>query len=71
MIGALSGRWGTIYQTAEGKSQIDVRYEQDIVWLTQRQMSEVFDATPENVLMHLKSIYKDKKWMKWQLLSSF
>ena len=51
----------TIYQTADGKPQIDVRFEQDTVWLTQRQMSEVFDTTPENVLMHLKNIYKDKE----------
>lgn len=51
----------TIYQTAEGKSQIDVRFEQETVWLTQRQMSEVFDTTPENVLMHLKNIYKDNE----------
>jgi prophage maintenance system killer protein len=51
----------TIYQTAEGQSQIDVCFEQDTVWLTQRQMSEVFDTTPENVLMHLKNIYKDKE----------
>ncbi|MFP4351052.1 MAG: RhuM family protein, partial [Desulfococcaceae bacterium] len=38
---------------------VDVRFETDTVWLTQRHMSEVFDTTPENVLMHLKNIYKD------------
>ena len=48
-----------IYQTADGKTQIDVRFEQDSVWLTQRQMSEVFDTTPENILMHLKNIFRD------------
>ncbi|MFW3616901.1 RhuM family protein [Billgrantia antri] len=31
--------------------------ERDTVWLTQRQMGEVFDTTPENVLMHLKNVY--------------
>ena len=48
-----------IYQTADGQTQIDVRFEQDSVWLTQRQMSEVFDTTPENILMHLKNIFRD------------
>jgi hypothetical protein len=48
-----------IYQTADGKTQIDVRFEQDSVWLTQRQMGEVFDTTPENILMHLKNIFRD------------
>jgi prophage maintenance system killer protein len=48
-----------IYQTADGQTQIDVRFEQESVWLTQRQMSEVFDTTSENVLMHLKNIFRD------------
>ncbi|SDT84304.1 virulence RhuM family protein [Desulfobacula phenolica] len=38
--------------------RVDVWFEQETVWLTQRQMGEVFDTTPENVLMHLKNIYK-------------
>jgi len=48
-----------IYQTDDGQTQIDVRFEQESVWLTQRQMSEVFDTTPENILMHLKNIFRD------------
>jgi len=31
--------------------------EQETVWLTQRQMAELFETTPENVLMHLKNIF--------------
>ena len=50
-----------IYQTADGKTHLDVRLEQNSVWLTQRQMSEVFDTTPENILMHLKNIFKDNE----------
>jgi prophage maintenance system killer protein len=50
-----------IYQTADGQTQIDVRFERDSVWLTQRQMSEVFDTTPENILMHLKNIFRDEE----------
>ncbi|OED41003.1 hypothetical protein ACH42_15105 [Endozoicomonas sp. (ex Bugula neritina AB1)] len=48
-----------IYQTADGQAQVDVRFDGDTVWLTQRQMSEVFGTTVENILMHLKNIYKD------------
>lgn len=33
--------------------------EGETVWLTQRQMGELFDTTPENVLMHLKNIFVD------------
>jgi prophage maintenance system killer protein len=56
---AMAGNKIQIYQAADGKTQIDVRFEQDSVWLTQRQMSEVFDTTPENILMHLKNIFRD------------
>jgi prophage maintenance system killer protein len=50
-----------IFQTADGSTQIAVRFEQESVWLTQRQMSEVFDTTSENILMHLKNIFQDSE----------
>ncbi len=48
-----------IYETEDHR--IDVRLEQETVWLTQRQMAELFDTTPENVLMHLKNIFQDNE----------
>lgn len=48
-----------IFQVADGSTQIEVRFEQESVWLTQRQMGEVFDTTPENILMHLKNVFRD------------
>ena len=48
-----------LYEAPDGKVQVDVRLEQDTVWLTQRQMSEIFETTPENVLMHLKNVFGD------------
>lgn len=50
-----------IYEDAD--KTVDVRLDegQDTVWLTQRQMSEVFETTPENVLMHLKNIYNNEE----------
>ncbi len=45
-----------IYQTESGA--IEVQLEQDTLWLTQAQMGDVFDTTPENVLKHLKNTYK-------------
>ena len=50
-----------IFQSDDGRAEVKVRLEQDTVWLTQRQMSELFVTTPENVLMHLKNIYKDQE----------
>jgi prophage maintenance system killer protein len=39
--------------------QVEVRLEGDTVWLTQRQMGELFGTTAENVLMHLKNVFRD------------
>jgi hypothetical protein len=60
-----------IYQSADGKTHLDVRLEQDSVWLTQRQMSEVFDTTPENILMHLKNIFKDNELQESAITKDF
>ena len=48
-----------IYQSADGSIATEVKLQDETVWLTQRQMGELFDSTPENVLMHLKNIYQD------------
>ncbi|WP_297186094.1 RhuM family protein [uncultured Porticoccus sp.] len=40
---------------------VEVRLESETLWLTQKQMGELFATTPENVLMHLKNIYKDNE----------
>lgn len=48
-----------IYETGQGATDVTVRMEGETVWLTQRQMGELFDTTPENVLMHLKNIFAD------------
>lgn len=48
-----------IYETREGATGVTVRTDGETAWLTQRQMGELFDTTPENVLMHLKNIFAD------------
>jgi hypothetical protein len=48
-----------LYEVPGGGVQLDVRLEQETVWLTQRQMATLFKTTPENVLMHLKNVYED------------
>lgn len=48
-----------IYQSDDGQVQLDIRLEQDTVWLTQLQMGNLFATTPENVLMHLKNIFSE------------
>mgnify|MGYP000020557970 FL=1 len=48
-----------IYQSEDGQTRLDVRFLDETVWLTQALMAELFSTTPENVLMHLKNIYRE------------
>ena len=48
-----------IYQTEDGQTQIDVRLENDTVWLTQAQMAELFQKTPQNITMHIRNAFKE------------
>lgn len=47
-----------IYQTKDKQTQVEVRFEEDTVWLTQRQMADLFQTTPQNITIHLKNVYK-------------
>ena len=48
-----------IYQTEDGQTQIDVRMENDTVWLTQAQMVELFQTTKQNISLHIGNVYKE------------
>lgn len=48
-----------IYQTADGRTKIDVRLQDETVWLTQKAMAELFQTTIPNINMHLKSIFEE------------
>lgn len=48
-----------LYTTEDGRSQIRLRAEQQTVWLTQLEMAELFDATKQNISLHLKNILQD------------
>jgi prophage maintenance system killer protein len=48
-----------IYKTERGETQIDVRLEQDSVWLSQAQMVELFDRDLRTINEHIQNIYKE------------
>ena len=48
-----------LYTTDDGKSQIQLRADLGTVWLTQLEMAELFDATKQNISLHLKNIFDD------------
>jgi len=48
-----------IYQTEDGQTQIDVRLENETVWLTQAQMVELFQTTKQNISLHVGNVFKE------------
>lgn len=46
-----------LYQTEDGLSEIQLRAEDGTVWLSQAEIAELFQTTPQNVTQHIKSIY--------------
>ena len=47
-----------IYQTEDGQTQVDVRMENETVWLTQAQMAELFQTDRTSIVRHINNIYK-------------
>ena len=48
-----------IYTTDDGQVRIEVRLEDENVWLTQNAMAELFDTTRNNITMHIKNIFTE------------
>ena len=50
-----------IYTTDDGQVEIEVRLEDENVWLTQNSMAELFDTTKQNISLHIKNIFEEKE----------
>ncbi|MDN5620902.1 MAG: virulence RhuM family protein [Psychrobacter sp.] len=48
-----------IYTTDDGQMQIEIRLEQETLWLSQAQMATLFDKDSDTIGLHLKNIYKE------------
>jgi hypothetical protein len=48
-----------IYQTQDGRTKIDVRMDDETVWLTQIQMAELFQTTKQNISLHINNAFKE------------
>ena len=48
-----------IYQNEKGDTRIDVYFEEDTIWMTQRSMAELYQTSPQNITQHIGHIYED------------
>ena len=53
-----------IFQTEDGQTQIDVRLENDTVWLNTNQMSILFDREESNIRRHIINVFKEGELVK-------
>ena len=54
-----------IFKTQTGKDNIDVFYEENTLWLTQKMMWELFETSSQNITLHLKNLYND-----WEIIEN-
>ena len=54
----------SIYEDKNGVTKINVKFENDDIWLTQNQIAGIYNATQENISMHINNIYKDGELQK-------
>lgn len=50
-----------IYQSADNAVRLDVQLAEEMVWLSQKQMAQLFDTTPQNITLHIGNVYKEQE----------
>lgn len=50
-----------IYRSADGQAQVEVRFGQETVWLSQAQMAQLFNTSADNISLHLKNIFTEQE----------
>lgn len=60
-----------IYQNPDGKIKIDVRLEEDTVWLTQEQMASLFGKAKSTINEHIQNIYFENELSKLGTVQKF
>ena len=53
-----------IYRSEDGRTRIDVRLEEQTVWLSQKQLTELFGKAKRTISEHIKHIFEDKELEK-------
>lgn len=48
-----------VYRTEDGKVKLDVRLQDETVWLPQQQLAELFQTTVPNISMHIRNIFTE------------
>ena len=58
-----------IYQSEDGKTQLDVKLEGETVWLNTKQMAELFDKEESNIRRHVNNVFNEAELPRENILS--
>ena len=61
----------TIYETEDGQTELQVKIEDETVWLTQDQMAELFKKSKSTINEHIKNVYEEKELVENQTMRKF
>jgi hypothetical protein len=60
-----------LYQTEDGNSKIEVRLENDTVWLIQAQMVNLFQTRKQNISLHIRNVFEDGGLQKISIVKKY
>ena len=60
-----------IYQAEDGQTQIDVQLEEETIWLSQKQMAELFDKGRTTITDHIQNIFKEGELIEEEVCRNF
>ena len=66
-----SGSELVLYQTEDGSTRVEVRLENETVWLTQNHMAELFETSVPNVSIHIRNIFQDGELRQDSVVKEF
>jgi hypothetical protein len=53
-----------LYRAEDGEARAERRFDERTIWLSQAQIAQLFQTTPQNVTLHLKAIYAEGELME-------
>lgn len=60
-----------VYQAEDGQIKLEVRLEQETLWLTQQAIAELLQTTVPNISMHKKNIYEERELIPEAIVKDF
>ncbi|MFA4831288.1 MAG: hypothetical protein WC862_02550 [Patescibacteria group bacterium] len=60
-----------LYQTEDGQTRVEVRFEHENVWLSQKLMADLFGTTVANINIHLKNIFQSRELGQNSVIKEF